>query len=134
MESAPFDPLLALHASAYSAWTLSLCAPNLDAFNWFKNPQPGDLVIETSSAARIHSDRFDAKRRAETLAKSVGRLTSKAVEPFHDDATWEKVKDGYGPRPMQTVWYIQNLDGSTCRWENADFVRVAEQYRPWSSL
>lgn len=134
MDSAPFDPLLAMHASAYSAWTLSLCSANLDAFNWFKNPQPGDLVIETSTAARIHSDRFPAAWRAETLKKSIGRLVDKAVEPFHDEATWAEVKDGYSERPMQTVWYVQNVDGSTCRWENADFVRVPEQYRPWSEL
>jgi hypothetical protein len=130
MNDTPFNPLAVLHAAAYSAWSLALGSRDLRAFHWFKSPQPGDMVIETSTLHLVYGERFVA-RRDETLQKSVGRLVKKAVEPFHDDATWEEIKDGYGARPMQTVWYVANLDGTSCRWENADFVRIPETYCPW---
>jgi hypothetical protein len=125
-----FDPLAVLHAAAYSAYNLALDSRDIRAFRWFKDPQPGDMVIELSTMFLVYGERFKA-RRAETLRASIGRLVEKATEPWHDDATWETVKGEYDKRPMQTVWYVKLLDGVTFRWENADFARVPESYAPW---
>lgn len=77
------------------------------AFKWMSDPQPGDLVIETSTAHYRDRD-----------ADAVGRLVRKAREPNTNHM-------------LETVWYVERLDGTTERWRNADFIRLPETLAPW---
>jgi hypothetical protein len=88
----------------------AVLAPHLTALAREENvePQPGDLVVETSSA-QVHPD-----------PDAIGWLVD------HGDAPYKE--DGTGPR--REVWDILPLSGRTQkdwgyqRWENADFRRV----------
>jgi hypothetical protein len=66
------------------------------AFDWMRNPSPGDLVIEKTSLA-LHPQR-------------VGRLLG--MEP-----------DGFGG---QRVYFVIGWDGEFMRWENCEFIRIPD--------
>jgi hypothetical protein len=72
-------------------------------------PEPGDLVVETSSAQVRHPD-----------PDAIGWLVGHGDAPYSEDGTG----------PKREVWDILPLSGRTQkdwgfqRWENADFRRV----------
>lgn len=69
-------------------------------------PQPGDMVVETSSFA-VRND----------YVNCVGKLVSVGdVTMHHDDGT------SY----TREVWTIETLDGRTITWENCEFIVVPE--------
>lgn len=107
-----------LIASAYAAYTSSLIGgPSIahERFEFFKNPKPGDLVMEVSSMfMRSH----DAYR--------IGYLVSDAMEPYGTDEWWEENKADYdGKRPQERTYRIKRLiGGEEFRWTNASMIRV----------
>lgn len=115
MSDTPPTPELGpiLRAAAYSAYHLSLCAHTVEAFEWFKNVQIGQLVIETST---IHFRQCNSH--------GIGWLVEKTQEPFPGD--WGDEKP-----PLEPCWYIKCFDGLIYRWTNADFVRVPDSVCPW---
>lgn len=115
-----------LHASAIAAWRSSFSGQSQwlrDRLEWFRNPQPGELVVETTTA-------FNSP------INSIGYLISANFEPCFSDEEWEKVKDEYGnKRPTEKIWRIRLLiDGTECKWENANFVRVPVDLRDFSTI
>jgi hypothetical protein len=71
------------------------------------NPQPGDLVLETTTL-----------RRPNSYGARLGRLLRIVDEPFPD---WP---DDEGDAPLERVWYITLPDGREYRWTNASFIAV----------
>lgn len=106
-----------------------------------KDPQPGDLVIETSTLFRRDED---------TRIKAMGILVAHRVEWCQKDADWEAEIEreraaheeflrgpyshpGDGPfdpsdheRLTDHAWYVQYgpKAGDICRWENCDFMMI----------
>lgn len=129
MEPNGFDALRVLHSAAMAAWNLCMTSRQPGAFEWFNNPQPGDMVFETSSSFIIHSERFDKARRDDLLAIGVGRLVERCREPWPRNP--DDSDDEHAERGTELVWYIRNLDGQVRRWTNANFVRIPETPSPW---
>lgn len=113
-----------LIASAYAAWCSQLISgppKTLERFRWFKNFEPGQLVMEVTS---LHQEAQNEYR--------IGHLLSVGMEPFHSDEEWEQVKAEWKgqPRPTEKVYRIRTLvHGTEFRWRNADFIRVPENLR-----
>jgi hypothetical protein len=89
-----------------------------------KNPQPGDLVLETSSLGRS-----DVEQRA----MGFGFLLTHRDEWAQTDDEWakEEVRPGYDefdqPRPVEPrVYYVQYgpKPDDICRWVNCSFIAV----------
>lgn len=101
--------------AALAAYRLSLGGtPDAQkAFSWIKDPKPGDMVCETSSAYQ----------RADHVI-AVGELVRVIREPYPGDF-------GDEPVPLEQVFYIRCLDGVERRWTNADFIRIPETNTPW---
>ena len=115
---APVELATALRCAAYSAYTLALSAQGYQcgAFDWFKNVQPGDMVIETSTAYHRNRDMH-----------GIGWLEKKTREEYPRGEAWEEGD----PIAFEDCWYIRCFDGVVYRWTNADFVRVPTSIRPW---
>ena len=111
--------LSALSASVHETYmqTLLGTSENAKAVNdWMREPQTGDLVMETSTVH--HRDR-DPYR--------FGYLVSNVWENVHTDEEWETMKHEYkkGRRPTRRIWRIKLLtDGTDYAWHNAEFIRV----------
>jgi len=112
----PVELATVLRCAAYSAYSLSLCAHTVAAFEWFKNVAPGQMVLETSTMFQRSRDRH-----------GIGWLVKKTREPFPGDY-------GDDEPPLEDCWYIKCLDGVIYRWTNADFVRVPESVCPWREV
>jgi hypothetical protein len=82
---------------AYNAWVMNLKLYNTDVFNDLHEPQVNDYVIETTNPF-------------------VPRLTAigKLVEVIQQEGGW-------------TIYKIERLDGKIHQWENASFVKVADE-------
>lgn len=114
-----------LKCVVYAAWSSNLIGgppKTTDRFNWFKNVQPGMLVMETSTA---WIDERDEHRFGHLIAIERGN--------FHTDEEWEEAKEGYSEeeeRPQDTFWRIELLsDGTEYRWRNCHFIRVPENLK-----
>lgn len=85
-----------LFNTAYSTWVMNLKLMNMDVFNDLHKPAIGDYVIETTNPF-------------------VPRLSAlgKLVDVVKKDGGW-------------TIYKIERLDGQIHEWENADFVKVAD--------
>lgn len=91
-----------------------------------QNPQPGDLVLETSSCPmRLRGGKMPPHVASVT---GIGILERTAREPIAVDE-WDEAEDG--PKPTEEVFYIRRLDNETIdspwgnnvfRWTNASFV------------
>src|SRR5579863_1164207 len=75
------------------------------------HPQPGDLVLEISSRRR-HP--FDGR---------LGWLRKVVREPW--DGEWDEEVDG--PRPHETYWYIDGVDGREHRWFDCYFICILDR-------
>lgn len=116
-----------LIANADAAYSSSLIGTNLDTprkrFEFFHNPRVGDLVMEMSTIGFRECNRT-----------RIGYLVKITEEPYPvpDGMTEEEYRKEYEPEPIPTerVYYISLLvDGSECRWTNARFIRVVEDWR-----
>ena len=94
-----------------------------------KQPQPGDLVMEKSTAfmrQRNATNEWAITRDGHIRSEcGIGILLRTAIEPFprEDGDEWDEVADG--PWPTEKVWYIRRLDDcSEFRWTNADFICI----------
>ncbi len=78
---------------------------NIRAYNLVKDPQPGDLVVELSTALTDRESNF-------------GRLILCREEfvPFNEEP------GGY----YDKFWYIETPEGTLARWHNCNFVKVME--------
>lgn len=90
-----------------------------------RDPQPGDLVVETSTIG-LSGDNDRA-------IKGLGILLAKRDEWWHTDEEWaQRLADGdWGPadqRPADRAWYVQYGSAAVdvCRWTNCSFTAV-----PW---
>lgn len=89
-------------------------------------PQPGDVVLETSTIWRWHDDPGPA----------LGVLLRDVREPIYSreefDAMhaegdyWDNPDEDYEILPTEQIFYVRPLDGSVeeFRWHNATFIRV----------
>jgi len=104
-----------LMVSALELWARTLdggrSASTEAMYHVLSNPQPGDLVLEISSRQEDNWSRF-------------GRLIKVVKEPIDD---WsEEDEEINGPRPSETYWYIEDVDGEVHRWYNCVFIRVLD--------
>jgi hypothetical protein len=111
------DELISLLCvSAYNAYLGSFGGHDaaIRRHRWFTDPQPGDLVMETST--------IYAKSQYDNIR--IGFLKSTAREPVYTPEEWDGDDE---PIPTEKVWYIEALfDGEVKRWTNADFIRVVK--------
>ena len=75
--------------------------------------QVGDLVQEISTYPHGHAPKLAASMR-------IGHLRCICQEPIAME--WDEQQDG--PKPSETVYYIDGLDGAERRWTNASFVAI----------
>lgn len=90
-----------------------------------RDPQPGDLVVETSTIG------FSGDN--DRAIKGLGILLAKRDEWWHTDEEWARgVADGeWGPtdqRSIDRAWYVQYGSAAVdiCRWTNCSFTTI-----PW---
>ncbi len=83
------------------------------------NPEPGDLVLETST---IYKWAKDSEQAPLAQYPALGVLLRKTREPFPG-----KEEDA-DPVTYEDVWYLRPIDGSVSeyRWTNANFIQVKE--------
>jgi hypothetical protein len=110
--------LRAVAINAYAAYMNGLAHPG-PAYQAqsrrTRDPQPGDLVLETSTLWRAARYVEDTPGQFPNL----GVLLRMTTEPMPGDSEDEEP-------PTERVWYVRPLDGSVpeYRWTNADFIRV----------
>jgi hypothetical protein len=124
---------------AYSNSLVGNPAPAVRAvYERKRNPQPGDIVMETSTiwrwaehADEAPSDQYPAIGVLLRI-ESEPVCTQTALDEMHADGDYfvrldEKLTDV----PTERVFYIKPLDGSVpeYRWTNADFIRVSDSLR-----
>jgi hypothetical protein len=90
-----------------------------------RHPEPGDLVMETSSTSRLNTDVF---------YRAFGVLLDHPRTEWQEtDAQWQagmagepESLRGDGNRCTDYAWYVQYgpRPEEVCRWHNADFVMV----------
>lgn len=106
---------------SYNLYCASLCSgpPKLAAlFDELRNPQPGDLVMETTTHLMESCD----------PKEGIGTLVAVGMAPYY--ATREEARaagyDDDEPIPERLVWDIKLdfADGRMSRWENAIFIKV----------
>jgi hypothetical protein len=99
-----------------------------------RQPEPGDLVVETS---RVIYGRCDL----DTRIKGFGILLAKRREWHSTDEQWadECAREGWDPaaeeRMTDTAIYIQYGSAAIdiCRWENADVITLPVQVSSFSA-
>lgn len=111
------ESLTLLKFAVYNAYGLSL-GPSENqnqAFNFFRNYNIGDLIMEVSTAYYDHMDKH-----------RFGTLISKNMEPMFSDEKWESVKEGWdNERPEELVHRIKLLNtDEEFAWTNANFIKV----------
>ena len=115
-----------LELAAYKIWDGVLvgspCAKAVETFNDMQNPQPGDLVIETSTLwwAKM---RMGEKMEPRGIS-GIGYLRSIEWEPFWTAEQWVEQGGGDDPIPTEKTIYIQLFDGTEQRWTNADVLKI----------
>ncbi|MGD0771719.1 MAG: hypothetical protein ABSC05_02740 [Candidatus Solibacter sp.] len=129
-ETSILDVITFLDAVGYEFYRSQLVGNQCESMRtrWerMQKPQPGDLVMETSSCPmRLRGGKRPAHVASET---GIGILESIAREPIVYDS-WDETTDG--PLPTEEVFYIRRLDNETIdspwgnnvfRWTNANFV------------
>lgn len=132
MSKSPPNWLKLLKSAAYAAYSSNLIGgPPIShwRYEWFKSPKRGDLVMETSTVWMGERDPF-----------RFGYLVSNDFEFSHTDDEWKDAlaRGDYNEndkRPTERIWRIKLLtDGSDYRWENADFIRVADDMREFADI
>lgn len=108
-----------------SALSLAIAALRQNPQHWDRtDPQPGDLVFETTHIGRP----FDPD--------AIGWLIGHDEAPYNEDDPLD------GSVPMRVVWDVLPLRGlpiehrkrGYMRWENADFKRVPDKIRAATAL
>lgn len=79
-----------------------------EIYDRMSNPEIGDLVLETSSFTRTHP------------LNRIGKLISITNEPYD-----EQDPDG-DHISRRDIWTIERLNGEQFRWENCNFIVIAE--------
>lgn len=119
-----------LAIAGYTAYSNSLVgsqAPKVaEYFERIRNPQAGDLVVETST---IHHEDWNPA--------ALGWLLDIADEPVETEEEhramlaegdyWKTKNEGYDAVPLERVWCVEPLDpDAPCpfRWHNADFISI----------
>lgn len=142
-----FSQLLRMVAiNAYAAWTNTLVgnpAPAVkEQFERTTNPQPGDVVLETSTVWTWakHSDEAprDQYPALGVLLRVVQEpiVTAEQLSKLHAEGDhYVRAGETLDEIPKERVTYIRPLDGSVpeYRWTNASFIRVfasLEDVRP----
>jgi hypothetical protein len=118
------DALIAMARHLQTASLVGNPAPVVQRiYERIKNPQPGDLVVESSTGVRT--------RDLDTRTKAFGILIEHRNEWWETDAEWEAQKRAEGwdddeDRRVDHAWYIQygNDPGDVCRWVNCDFLAI----------
>lgn len=104
------DVVRLLELSAYAAYHASRpnCVNGIRWLAWFRNPQPGDLVLETSA---IHEQQYIGRRLGHLL------LVQEEFVPYGEEpgGYWDK------------FYYLRLLDGLQEKWRNASFIRVVPE-------
>ncbi len=116
------DLVYLIAINAYATWTATLIGnahPSTKAlYLRMRNPQIGDLVLETST---IHREPWDPG--------ALGRLVGVSKEVWGEAEDWSS-----GEQPTEQVWYLEPFlptkDGKTeVRWCNADFIAIPDSLR-----
>lgn len=105
-----------------------------------RHPQPGDLVLEeTTAARRLAEETFDSS--------GLGWLIREVREPVWSEDEWdEDEREMERPRPYsecptERVFYVDRLDGGgEIRWRDASFIAIPPMLsrewlgeHPWGS-
>lgn len=134
--------LIAINAyAAYCNVLMGTSAPRgREIFERMTHPEPGDLVLETSTI-------WQAARHAEDVPKQLPCLgvllrvvdepvcTQADLDAMHAEGdSYTSPNESLADIPRERVWYIQPLDNSVpeYRWTNASFIQVfnsLEQFR-----
>jgi hypothetical protein len=118
-----FDTLYALGAVGYELWSSQLIgnSPPITQrrFERMDKPEPGDLVLETSSAWMW------IKKRQKVgdwwcAENAIGTFLRQEWEPIPN---WNEEDEGESA-PKERVWYIRSHDGRELRWTNANFIAI----------
>ena len=83
------------------------------------NPQPGDLVMELSTAYQV--------KRGRVPIEGLGYLLETREEWWHTDEEWASQREDWGdPRPTDVVSYVQYgpAAADVCRWVNYTLIVV----------
>ena len=120
------EPVRLLKGCAYELYSASLCAGPQhirDLFEELRNPQVGDIVMETTTHRMPKRDPLEG----------IGRLVSVTREPIYTPEGWKEAGAEEGePIPTERVWTIALIfdDGRLFRWRNADFIKVKTDRKP----
>jgi len=117
------EPIKMLAIVGLELWDSHLIgnAPPSHTKRWqrMRSPQPGDLVVETSTSGLWR--RGASHPKVETV---IGILKKIIQEPFPHEEPWDEESEGQ-PEPLEECFYINLLhDGSESRWTNASFVTI----------
>ena len=94
-----------------------------------ENPQPGDLVIETSTGGWWRREKTPPGDKSYIVAENAcGILEKITQEPFpraEGEPPWDEKEEGR-PEPLEKVYYIRRLhdDREPFRWTNASFMTI----------
>ena len=119
-----------LAKTAYKIWALVLvgnpCPSVAATLRDMENPQPGDLVFETSTYGGCMRG-TDGKWEPVGL-HGVGYLIKIVCEPCKV-GEWDVAVDG--PIPTEQVIYMRLFDGREMRWTNASVLKIPISINPW---
>jgi hypothetical protein len=113
--------------NGYAAWSATLVgdpAPSVRAlYDRMRDPQPGDLVLETSTGYREPWD-----------PGALGYLDRVVMEPAMSPEQWAEGADEGEPLPYEQIWYVRPFvpteDGKwEVRWHNASFIALPDRMR-----
>lgn len=113
------EALIGLGRNFYRACLVGNPAPIVtEMYDRMKNPQPGDLVMETGAPY------------SQVKTRALGILLEHRREWWHTDEEWAEVQTNYSDpddeRPTDAAWYIQYgpKAADVCRWTDAEFIAL----------
>lgn len=117
--------------AAYLNTVVGKPAPRVQVeFERSSNPEPGDLVLETTSSwLWANHESVDPGAALGILLRS-GRepiMNRHDFDQMHADGEyWNEPGEAYEDIPTEQIYYIRPLDGSVdeVRWHNASFIRI----------
>ena len=114
------------------------CPANAHRYRRMTNPQPGDLVMETSTAymrLRNATSEWALSRDGHIHSEAgIGILVKVTWEPYPREEGDEWDEEADGPWPTEKCWYLRRLDnGEEFRWTNANCVTILP-HEGWETI
>jgi hypothetical protein len=114
-----------LELTAYKIWDAILtgnqCEKVRGIYMDMQNPQPGDLVIETSTLSCGKMRNAQEKQVIPRGIHGIGYLIKITYEPCMTEEEWDSPGE---PVPTEKVIYMKLFNGQEMRWVNAEVLKV----------